>query len=51
VARRKSFWQRLATELMWLPFTLAFLILAAWFCFFVLPDILAEIFRSNLPSP
>jgi len=51
MARRKSFWERLTTELIWLPFRIALILLAAWFCFFVLPDILSEIFRSNLPSP
>jgi len=51
VARRKSFWERLATELIWLPFTLAFLILAGWFCFFVLPDIITGLSLDQLNLP
>jgi hypothetical protein len=36
---------------MWLPFTIAFILFAAWFCFFVLPDILTNMWLHNLPKP
>jgi hypothetical protein len=50
MARRKSFWQKLATELIWLPFTLAFIFLVAWFCFFVLPDFLTGMFLDTVQN-
>jgi hypothetical protein len=51
VARRKSFGEKLARELRWLPIALVFLLAIGWFCFFVLPDIITEIFRDALGLP
>ncbi len=51
MARRKSIWEKLATEPIWLPFTLAFILFLAWFCFFILPDIITGMFLDAIKNP